>query len=241
MLARDFGLGTRGKSNPMRSAPADRRSNDDSLFSDVFGGQPKHAPSSNSSSNNKHWPVSDFDYDSIFKSSAGSEQKSSSSGSNIPSSLPVYDKPVYDEDIFDGLPGLKSKSAASTVKFDDDVFATISSPQTSKTRNQSSDIDDFLGNLRMNEKVGENNMSHSAKSNPSPKGFDDLLAGFGSVSSAASNRYYFFISHEYTWIICLMSLLTGFLSLLDPYTCFDVLSWFMFAWKLLLRSMLIDS
>ncbi|KAL0390319.1 UNVERIFIED_CONTAM: hypothetical protein Scaly_0389000 [Sesamum calycinum] len=186
VLARDFGLGTRGKSNPMRSAPPDRRSIDDPLFSDVFGGQPKYTQKSNSN-NNKHSSVNDFDYDSIFQSSAASEPKNSNT-SNKSSSLPVYDKPVYDEDIFDGLPGLKSKSTASTVRFDDDVFASISSPPTGKSRNQDSDFDDLLGNLGRNEKVGGDNHSNSAKSNSTSKGFDDLLAGFGSGSSAASNR-----------------------------------------------------
>ncbi|KAL3649231.1 hypothetical protein CASFOL_005634 [Castilleja foliolosa] len=184
VLTRDFGLGARGKSNPMRSASSDRRSNDDPLFGDVFGGQPKYTPSSNSNSHNKKSPVSEFDYDSIFKSSsAGEPNNSNSSSSNKASSVPVYDKPVYDDDIFDGLPGLKSKSAASTVRFEDDVFATISSPPTGKSRNQSNDFDDLLGNLGKNEK---SNMSSNSSSNT--KGFDDLLAGFGSGSSAASNR-----------------------------------------------------
>ncbi|KAL6563516.1 hypothetical protein OROGR_002475 [Orobanche gracilis] len=188
VLARDFGLGARGKSNPMRSTPSDLRSIDDQLFSNVFGGQPKYTPSSNSNSNNKH-PVSDFDYDSIFKlSSAATEPKNINSSSNKSSSVPVYDKPVYDEDIFDGLPGLKNKSAASAVRFDDDVFATISLPPNRKSRNQSSDFDDLLGNLGKNEKVGENNTSSSVKSSSTVKGFDDLLPGFGNGSSATSNR-----------------------------------------------------
>ncbi|KAL3616266.1 hypothetical protein CASFOL_039656 [Castilleja foliolosa] len=185
MLARDFGLGSRGKSNPMRSAPSDRRSNDESLFSDVFGGQPKYTASSNSNNNNKSSAVSDFDYNSIFKSSSASEPKISNSSSNKTPSVPVYDKPVYDDDIFDGLPGLKSKSAASTVRFEDDVFATISSPPIGKGRNQSNDFDDLLGNMGRNEK---SNTSSNANSISNTKGFDDLLAGFGSGSSAASNR-----------------------------------------------------
>ncbi|KAL8516487.1 hypothetical protein ACS0TY_014947 [Phlomoides rotata] len=187
VLARDFGLGTRGKSNPMRSAASDRRSVEDPLFSDLYGGNPKYTTSSNSNNNNKHSSVGDFDYDSIFKSSAAPEPKSSSS-SNKASSMPVYDKPVYDEDIFDGLPGLKSKSPASSVRFDDDVFATISSPPTGKSRNESSDFDDLLGNLGKNEKARENNSSSSAKSSSNKKGFDDLLAGFGGSSSPANNR-----------------------------------------------------
>ncbi|GER28155.1 chaperone DnaJ-domain superfamily protein [Striga asiatica] len=188
VLARDFGLGARGKSNPMRSAPSDRRSIDDPLFGDVFSGQPKHAASSNPSSKNSHSSVNDFDYESIFKSSAASELKNGNNSSSKSSSLPVYDKPVYDEDIFDGLPGLKSKSAATAVRFEDDMFSTISLPPTSKSRNQSSDFDDLLGNLGRNEKGGESNMSSSAKSSSSTKGFDDLLPGFGSGSPAASNR-----------------------------------------------------
>ncbi|CAA0842414.1 Auxilin-related protein 2 [Striga hermonthica] len=189
VLARDFGLGARGKSNPMRSAPSDRRPIDDPLFGDVFGGQPKHAASSNpSSKKNNHSSVNDFDYDSIFKSSAASELKNGNNSSSKSSSLPVYDKPVYDEDIFDGLPGLKSKSAATAVRFEDDMFSTISSPPTGKSRNQSSDFDDLLGNLGRNEKGGESNMGSSAKSSSGTKGFDDLLPGFGSASPAASNR-----------------------------------------------------
>lgn len=187
MLARDFGLGARGKSNPMRSAAPDRRSVEDPLFSDVFGGQPKYTPSSNFSNSNKHSSVGDFDYDSIFKSSAAAEPKSSNSG-NTSSSLPVYDKPVYDEDIFDGLPGLKSKAPAPTVRFDDDVFASISSPPRGRGRNKNSDFDDLLGNLGKNENNGENNIGGSAKTSSSSKGFDDLLAGFGSSSPAGRDR-----------------------------------------------------
>lgn len=181
MLARDFGLAGRGKSNPMRSTAPDRRSMDDPLFSDVFGGQPKYASSSNFSSINKQ---DEFDYDSIFKSSAAAEPVKSSS-SNI-SSMPVYDKPVYDEDIFDGLPGMKSKSPAPSVKFDDDVFVAISTPPTAKSRNR--EFDDFLGNLGKKEKTVEENIVSGAKSSSSSKGFDDLLAGFGSSNSPVRDR-----------------------------------------------------
>lgn len=186
-LARDFGMRTQGKSNPMRSAPADRRSFDDPLFSDVYGGNPKYSTSSNNNSKNSSVRDFDYDYDSIFKSSATTEPKSSSS-TNKASPMPVYDKPVYDEDIFDGLPGLKSKSPTASVRFDDDVFATISSPPTGKNRNETSDFDDLLGNLGKNEKAREKNSSSSAKSSSNAKGFDDLLAGLGSSSSPASNR-----------------------------------------------------
>lgn len=187
-LVRDFGFGPRGKSNPMRSAQSDRRPIDDPSFSDVFGEPAKFTPSSNSNNNDKHSSMRDFDYDSIFNSSSGSEAKKTNSSSSKTSSIPVYDKPVYDDEIFDGLPGLKSKSASSTVGYDNDAFASISSPPSSKSRNQNNDFDDMLGNLGRSEKAGENITSGSAKSTSGSKGFDDLLAGFGSGISAASNR-----------------------------------------------------
>ncbi|GFQ03036.1 hypothetical protein PHJA_002447400 [Phtheirospermum japonicum] len=97
--ARDFGLGARGKPNPMRSAPSDHRSNYD--------------------------PVIKRRLRRAAQSSSAGEPKNSNNSSNKASSVPVYDKTVYDEDIFDGLSGLKSKSAASTVRFEDDVFVTF--------------------------------------------------------------------------------------------------------------------
>ncbi|XP_057772588.1 auxilin-related protein 2-like isoform X2 [Salvia miltiorrhiza] len=181
VLARDFGLGARGKSNPMRSTAPDRRSIDDPFIGNVFGGQPKYASSSNFGSINNQ---GDFDYDSIFKSSAATEPLKNSN-SNV-SSMPVYDKPVYDDDIFDGLPGLKSKSPAPSVKFDDDVFVAMSSPSTGNSRNR--EYDDLLGNLGRKEKVAEENISSGAKSSSSSKGYDDFLAGFGSSNSSVRDR-----------------------------------------------------
>ncbi|EPS64905.1 hypothetical protein M569_09873, partial [Genlisea aurea] len=160
---------------------------DNSLFSDVFGGQPKYATTSNarSSASNRSM-ASDLDYDSIFTPSASSEYHNV--GNSDKSSLPVYDKPVYDEDIFDGLPGLKSKSAAPTVRFDEDVFVSASVPQPATNRDSGDDFDDLLGNFTRTEKVKEENVSSNAKINSSSKGFDDLLPGFGSGRSPAKNR-----------------------------------------------------
>ncbi|KAL0419379.1 UNVERIFIED_CONTAM: hypothetical protein Sradi_1351400 [Sesamum radiatum] len=194
MLGRDFGFGPRGKSNPMRSGQADRRRNDDASFSDVFGGPAKYTPSSNSVNENKNSTMRDFDYDSIFNSSkSASETNKIKESSSKASSFPVYDKPVYDEDVFDGLPGMKRQPASSAVRFEDDVFASISSPATSKNKNENSknknennDFDDLLGNLAGNGKARENMRSTSAKSSSNSKGFDDLLAEFGSGN--ASNR-----------------------------------------------------
>ncbi|XP_073139667.1 auxilin-related protein 1-like [Henckelia pumila] len=185
MLARDFGLGPRGKSNPMRSDPADRSrpaaqsSFDEPLFNDVFGGPSKYPSSLKSNANsNMQSAMNDFDYDSIFKSS---EQKSNNSNSKK-SPLPVYDKPVYDDDIFDGLPGLKSKPATTTPLFDTDSLGT------NKSKNHHTDFDDLLGNLTRNEKVGQTKKSSSAKKTSASQNFDELLDGFGSSSSATGDR-----------------------------------------------------
>lgn len=191
MLTREYGFRPGGKSAPMRSDGGDRRSSsvrssspsplfddpDGLLYKDVFGGPPKYT-----NDNTKSSSMNDISYDSIFKTS-----KDSNSYSNT-SSLPVYDKPVYDEDIFDGLPGLKSKSesekSASTVRFDDNIFATMTSPSQPKVKDEH--FGDLLGNLKSNEKVTEPKSSTSS----SAKEFDDLLAGFGSSTSTTNKRYF---------------------------------------------------
>ncbi|XP_059626321.1 auxilin-related protein 2-like [Cornus florida] len=195
-LARDYGFSPQGKSAPMASTKAntavgsdggDRRARvsssfsindhnrDGLLFTDVFGGPPKYTTTTTNTTRTKSSSASsDFDYDSIFKSSSSaneSKNKSASSG-------PVYDKPVYDEDvdIFAGLPGLKSKSASSSTRYEDDVFSNISS-----TPNQRDHFDDLLGNLGRTEKA-------ESKGNMSSRGLNDLIPGFGGSSPTASNR-----------------------------------------------------
>ncbi|KAF3652498.1 hypothetical protein FXO38_16075 [Capsicum annuum] len=193
VLARDFGLRPAGKSAPMRSDGGDRRRSssssplyddhsDDLLYKVVFGGPPKYTNNSNKSSS-----MNDINYDSIFNT--GKDSNKTSSG-------PVYDKPVYDEDIFEGLPGLKSKSVsektASTVRFDDDVFASMTLPPQPKIKDEH--FGDLLGNLRSNEKVSEPKRSSSSNA----KEFDDLLAGFGSSSTSTTNKRSFTESSHYS-------------------------------------------
>ncbi|VFQ95976.1 unnamed protein product [Cuscuta campestris] len=172
MLARDFGIRPGGKSAPMRS-DAGVRGPSSAQSSPFFGGAPKYA---NSNADNKASSMNDIDYDSIFTS--GNDAKSNSSKS---SSFPVNDKPIYDDDIFEGMPGLKSKSmSSSTARFDDDLFASVVSRPR---KNQDTDhFDDLLGTLGKNEKATE------AKSSKSLRGFDDLLAGFGSGNSTRTSR-----------------------------------------------------
>lgn len=171
-FARDLGYKPQGKSAPMKSSGigSDRSPSvlfSDDQFSDVFGGPPKY--SSTSTNNNN---MSDFDYDSIFKASKN-EAKSKLSD-------PVYDKPVYDDDIFDGLPGLKSKSVSTSNKFEENVFANISSPPK---RSSGDHFDDLLGNLNRREKGEPKNKNIGRTASD----FDDLLPGFGS-SSSPTNR-----------------------------------------------------
>lgn len=167
ILARDFGFGPGGNSEPLRSAK----------FSDVFGEPAKFVPNANQSS------TRDIDYASMFSSEAKSV---SSSGKTAP--VPVYDEPVYDDDIFKGLPGLKSKSTTAA-RYDNGSYAGVSSAPLSKGGNQSNFFKDLLENSgrreQAKEKIGSNAKS---KSDSSSKGYDDLLAGLGSGVSAASNR-----------------------------------------------------
>ncbi|PSR94990.1 Auxilin-related protein [Actinidia chinensis var. chinensis] len=175
-LARDLGYRPQGKSTPLVGSDVGDRwnqslsSSSSVLFNDVFGGPPKHTSTNNNKSASS---LSDFDYDSIFKSSLASA--SSVSDSKNRSSSPVYDKPVYDEDIFDGLPGLKSKSTSASVRNDEDMFAGISSPPK-RNQKQSAPFDDLLGNLGRTEKS-------EPKNNKSARGLDDLLPGFGSTGN----------------------------------------------------------
>ncbi|XP_004246243.1 auxilin-related protein 2 [Solanum lycopersicum] len=166
VLARDLGFRHAGKSAPMRSDIRSTSSSDpDPMLFNVFGGPPKYTKTNNSA---------DYNYDSIFVSA----KNNNNNDDNIKtSSFPVNDKPVYDDDIFDGLPGVKSKalSSSSTLRFEDDVFATMTSPPQ-----QNIHFDDLLGNLGRNEKVAQ------PKSSVGSTEFDDLLAGFGTGTSSRS-------------------------------------------------------
>ncbi|KAK2647471.1 hypothetical protein Ddye_014960 [Dipteronia dyeriana] len=221
LLARDFGFKPQGKSAPMApprnatnntsssgfgfgsdftkssslnstSAVFDDhdRTGDGLMFNDVFGGPPKY--SSTSAVDSRGGGSTAFDYDSIFKDSqsnnATAQSQNLKSNSNA---MPVYDKPVYDDDIFEGLPGVKSSSmptvAPATAPKFDNVFASISgSPprqqQQQRGARESSPFDDLLGNL------GKKGTESRMKSENDASVFDDLLPGFGRSSSPSSNR-----------------------------------------------------
>ncbi|OAY34932.1 auxilin-related protein 2 [Manihot esculenta] len=184
----NFGIGStapahsRSSSGANKSAPVfddhdyDRGKSDGLLFNDVFGGPPKYAESRGGGDGRINSSSSAFGYDSIFKDQNAKY-----------SSLPVYDKPVYDDDIFDGLPGLKSSSVGpQSAKFDD-VFSSIGPASSTKLRAQSnsSPFDDLLGNLGKKETESKRETPKVDKDSAT---FDDLLPGFGRSSSPSISR-----------------------------------------------------
>ncbi|KAJ1391505.1 Chaperone J-domain superfamily [Sesbania bispinosa] len=124
--------------------------------------------SRSTSSSNQHSSAAGFDdlfgASSPFNSS--STDFAASKSVNLP---PVYDKPIYDDDIFDGVPGLKS-SSSSKVPYDD-VFASPAGNAAA--------FDDLLG--------GFNQSKRSEKDDKGVADFDDLIPGFGS-SKHSSER-----------------------------------------------------
>nr|KJB10808.1 hypothetical protein B456_001G225900 [Gossypium raimondii] len=183
LLAKDFGVKPQGKSAPMapprnpssgsnygfgsdftRSSYGNSKSSSNSIFDDdVYRGQPKYSSESRATSAQ----TPSFDYDSFFKDPKP----------------PVFDKPVYDDDLFDGLPGIKSSSTAAKY---DDVFAVSGSSPKHKSMS-SSPLDALLGNLGRKE-TEMKSKSERVKAEKDAPLFDDLLAGFGQSNSAASAR-----------------------------------------------------
>ncbi|XP_038713543.1 auxilin-related protein 2-like [Tripterygium wilfordii] len=180
ILTEDFGFKRQGKSASMASsrnsssyglgtkssAPIfDDRDRDGILFNDVFGGPPKYSSESRGSS---------FDYDSVFKDL-------NMNTNNVKSStMPVFDKPVYDDDIFEGFRGLKSASVNSSAVKHEDVFASISASPPKSRSHSSSAFDDLLGNLGREETELK---KESMQVENDSSAFDDLLPGFGDSSS----------------------------------------------------------
>jgi len=168
LFTSDFGLKPQGKSAPMapsskgssKAAPInfDFGSRSASNFDDLLAG----------AGSDTRRADSPFDLDSMY---GGPPARSASSPP------PVYDKPVYDDDIFDGVPGMKS---SSKVKFDN-VFAT--------TERGGSDavFDDLLGGFGKEPKSSGG--KRSEKDAKGASDFDDLLAGFGHRGTPSTGRY----------------------------------------------------
>ncbi|TKY73797.1 Auxilin-related protein 2 [Spatholobus suberectus] len=165
LLTTDFGFKPQGKSAPMAASKAS--SNASSLNFDLGS---RSASASNSFAAGDSVNAASFDdlfraksdaafnLNSMFRDSADFGSKSVNST--------TYDKPVYDDDIFDGVPGLKSSSKVSY----GDVFAPGGSAAA---------FDDLLGGLGKSKK--------SEKVEKVAADFDDLIPGFGS-SKASTDR-----------------------------------------------------
>ncbi|KAL5714536.1 hypothetical protein ACHQM5_016481 [Ranunculus cassubicifolius] len=169
--------------NLFRSSSGHNNNNDFDAFSDVYGGPPKHSNNQSGDNNNSNTRKSStsLDYDAMFQGI-----NDNSSGVKT-SSLPVYDKPVYDDDIFDGVPGMKSTASVNY----DDVFATSSSPPKQKDRKNTSSYDDVFSSFTSPPRRKETSMKNTSSANPDdiftstsspPKQkdqFDDLLGNLG--------------------------------------------------------------
>ncbi|XP_021301079.1 auxilin-related protein 1 [Herrania umbratica] len=165
----DFTRSSSGNAKSSSNAIFDDHDRDGLIFNDVFGGPPKYSSESRATAAQ----TSSFDYDSIFK-----EPKP-----------PVFDKPVYDDDLFDGLPGIKSSSSSASAAKYDDVFASISgsSPPPKHRSVSGSPFDELLGNLGRKE-TDTKTKSERVKAEKDAPVFDDLLPGFGRSSSPAPAR-----------------------------------------------------
>lgn len=174
LLARDFGLRPQGKAAPMSAARSTAASSGSAWtnprsaaaaapsapsYDDLFGAPPSAPPPKSTPS-----PSIDSIFDSFKEPSAASAAPSQPKHS----SMPVFDKPVYDDDIFDGVPGVKSSSSARY----DNVFAGDHAPPPA--------FDDLLGGFG---RKAEGREAPEEYRKPAPAaastGFDDLFAGFG--------------------------------------------------------------
>ncbi|RWV86842.1 hypothetical protein GW17_00051222 [Ensete ventricosum] len=213
ILARDFGFRPQGKSAPMAASKAvsaggvnlDAGMNRSSAASSSLN-RPRSGPNPTSAGDpflGDHGfktpgsrippghvdlfggPPSYTNQSSDRRSVEGlSDYKSKSS-----SSLPVSDKPVYDDDdTFDGVPGLKSTSANY-----DDIFSSVSS---ASKHDSTPPYDDLLENLGKPMPGPKNaNEERSGEKDHDLSGFDELIPGFGG-SSPPKKGYNFEVNQQ---------------------------------------------
>ncbi|ESW09758.1 hypothetical protein PHAVU_009G153800 [Phaseolus vulgaris] len=167
LLTTDFGFKPQGKSAPMAASKASSNNSSSLNFdlgsrsartsNSVAGGDSVNAASFDDLFGGGGKPDASYDFDSVFRASADFRSKSV----NLPAhDKPVYDKPMYDDDdIFDGVPGLKSSSKFSS----GNVFASAA-------------FDDIL--------VGLGESKPSEKGERGGADFDDLIPGFGSSKAS---------------------------------------------------------
>ncbi|KAK7247606.1 hypothetical protein RIF29_42492 [Crotalaria pallida] len=178
----DYSFKPKAKSAPMAPPPPPNNNND-------FGSRSLNSDSifrSSSSSSNRN--ASGFA--DLFAAASKSDKPftldsfyngSGAGGSRSPPTVydkPVYDKPVYDDDddIFDGVPGLKT---TSKVQYEN-IFASEGGGGGG-----SGAFDDLLGGFGKGSKSSGG--KRSEKDDRGVSDFDDLLAGFGRTSTRPSS------------------------------------------------------
>ncbi|KAJ7295592.1 hypothetical protein O6H91_Y177800 [Diphasiastrum complanatum] len=141
-------------------------------FDDVFGdslsfGASKQAPKPST-------PIPSVpSYDDIFSTPLQASSTSSAPRSN---SFPVYDMPKYDDDIFGGVPGVRSNSTSAAYE---DVFG-MGGVASSKTE----ESDDLLGGFGVAEPSRSKPQADASPSVVEESPFDELIPGFGSSEPA---------------------------------------------------------
>ncbi|KAK9735542.1 hypothetical protein RND81_04G211400 [Saponaria officinalis] len=181
LLSSDYGFKPSGKSAPMANVKSstktasyssssssfidDRdtlfRPNHKSDFSDLgnFDDVFPNSKSTSSSSNNRN--AAGVDFDSIFGGGGGGEAAAAPPPKF--SSLPVFDKPVYDDDDVSSSPVNQFNDIFGSKKSGGDAF------------------DDLLGGLGKKENLSAKSSTKGGGTGGSS--FDDLLPGFGGSSS----------------------------------------------------------
>ncbi|KAK1302655.1 Auxilin-related protein 1 [Acorus calamus] len=162
-----LGLRPQGKAAPMKPRSA-------SSFDGVFGGPPPPSFASAPS------------YDSIFRDPLPKKQPQQQQLYDDPP--PVYDKPVYDDDIFEGVPGLRSSSApVGGANHEDDIFGSLGAKAPSATvppppPPAAPSYDDLLGGFGRAADPEPTRGGRSATLDDVSGGggsLDDLIPGFG--------------------------------------------------------------
>ncbi|KAG0479819.1 hypothetical protein HPP92_010677 [Vanilla planifolia] len=203
ILARDFGIRPKGNAAPMASSKSSvpvgsgtstatvqnwNKTRSASSWTSMPDGDLRFGSGVGGISTDRSPPP----YDEVFLASSrkssttpvGSIFEGYSDAVAKAPSIPVYDKPVYDDDIFDGIPGMKS---SSTVKYDD-VFVSMSSVPEGVS---SPPYDDLLENLGkgMPETKGSGEKNSRASKHNGESGFEELIPGFGGSSQPQQQKW----------------------------------------------------
>ncbi|KAK1263813.1 Auxilin-related protein 2 [Acorus gramineus] len=94
---------------------------------------------------------------------------------------PVYDRPVYDDDVFDGVPGLSGSN------HEDDIFGSLGAAMAASVTVPS--YDDLLGGFGTSSEPGPGRGRGSiGLDGVSGGGQDDLIPGFGGSGSASLSK-----------------------------------------------------